>query len=375
MNTNQKTLLLLLVVALTFVIIFKFGAKDKEGFQNTYDFTDINIKGDEGPVGPKGDTGPKGDRGPSCKNIISYVEKRGHLSLGDLSENNADKTFQLELKGQPIESANTDFAKLKITDYERSYPIMVGNSPTDSIFHLQHDGEKVNMTLKGDMELKGELNISEGSTTIDSNQLFYDLAPVGLIAAFGGPSIPYSWTLCDGSTRDGFKTPDLRGKFIRGAASMEQNGETNESEFDEEFRFKNGDIKLKTENLPEHKHEVNMYNSEDRTQQANILSNLIRQTENGGNHRHELDHNQFGSLPNVGSYTSGDGNNLRLLLAKTSGPGNRTIRTKTAGEHNHGMSSSAQVRSISKDSENTGEGRPINVLPPYYSLVYIIKYK
>lgn len=377
MNTNQKTLLLLLIVALTFVIIFKFANKDKEGFQNTFDFTEVYTKGDDGPMGPKGETGARGDKGPSCQNIISYVEKRGHLTLGDLSENNEDKSFQLELKGKPIDNNNSDFAKLKITDYDESYPIMVGNSSTDSIFHLKHAGSKVNMKLNGDLELKGKLNINEGSTSIDSNKLFYDLAPIGLIAAFGGTSIPYSWTLCDGSTREGFKTPDLRGKFIRGAASLDQNGETNESEFDEEFRFKNGDIKLKPENLPEHRHDVKMYSELNNI--VDSLSNTINNTQNAGNHFHELDHSLFGTAPLLSNDTapedSGSMNNLRLLVARTSGAGNRTVRTNSRGVHNHGINSSAQVKSLSKESENTGEGKPFNALPPYYSLVYIIKYK
>ena len=380
MNTNQKTLLLLLVVALTFVIIFKFGNKDKEGFQNTYDFTEVNIKGEDGPRGGKGDRGPIGDTGPSCKNIISYVEKRGHLSLGELSENNEDKTFQLELKGEPIGSSNSDFAKLKITDYDGAHPIMIGNSPTDSMFHLKHDQSKLNMTLKGDMEINGKLKITDTDnhyTDIDSNKLFYDLAPVGLIAAFGGQSIPHTWTICDGSTREGFITPDLRGKFIRGASSMDKNGETNDSDFDEEFRFKNGDIKLKPENLPEHSHNVNMYSDEDLANQANSLTNEIVNTQNAGNHRHELDHNKFGSAPLLSGDTapSTSTSDIRLLLARTSGPGNRTIRTKYAGTHNHGLNSVAEVKVVSKDSENTGDARRFNALPPYYALVYIIKYK
>ena len=375
MNTNQKTLLLLLIVALTFVIIYKFGNKDKEGFQNTFDFNEVYTKGEDGPMGPKGDTGPKGDRGPSCKNIISFVEERGHLSLGDLSENNVDKTFQLELKGNPIDNNNADFAKLKITDYDDSYPIMVGNGPNDSIFHLKHetsDNSKVNMKLNGNLEINGNLNVNNGSNNINSNKLFYDLAPIGLIAAFGASSIPYSWTICDGSTREGFKTPDLRGKFIRGAASMEQNGETNDSEFDERYKFKNGDIKLKKENLPEHRHDVNMTG-----ELGNIVDSLTNQltnTQDAGNHTHELDHNKFGSVPLL----SGDDlpeDDFRLLLARTSGPENRTIRTDNGGSHNHGISGISQVKALSKDSENTGNGLPFNVLPPYYSLVYIIKYK
>jgi microcystin-dependent protein len=44
-------------------------------------------------------------------------------------------------------------------------------------------------------------------------------APVGLIVPYNGTSAPSGWAFCDGSTVNGYVTPDLRSKFVVGAGN------------------------------------------------------------------------------------------------------------------------------------------------------------
>ena len=112
MENKQKILLIIVIIVLTIVILYKFG-KPKERFQSTnFDLNEVYLKGVQGSSGVKGNNGPKGDAGPACKNIVDFLENKGHLSLGEFSEE-INKNFQLELKGKPL-NPNINFAKLKI---------------------------------------------------------------------------------------------------------------------------------------------------------------------------------------------------------------------------------------------------------------------
>lgn len=50
--------------------------------------------------------------------------------------------------------------------------------------------------------------------------------PVGFIAMYSGSesSLTPGWAICDGRTSNGYRTPDLRGRFIMGATSSERVG-------------------------------------------------------------------------------------------------------------------------------------------------------
>jgi len=165
MENKQKILLIIVIIVLTIVILYKFG-KPKERFQSTnFDLNEVYLKGVQGSSGVKGNNGPKGDAGPACKNIVDFLENRGHLSLGEFSEE-INKNFQLELKGKPL-NPNINFAKLKITDYEDQtcYPIMVGENESDAKFYLKNinikSSNKLKLFLQGDMEVEGEIRIKK----------------------------------------------------------------------------------------------------------------------------------------------------------------------------------------------------------------------
>ena len=66
-------------------------------------------------------------------------------------------------------------------------------------------------TVSGDATVEGDLTVSG---TVSG----YGSVPVGTIVLWSGAAnkIPDGWALCDGSTVNGSKTPDLRGRFVVG---------------------------------------------------------------------------------------------------------------------------------------------------------------
>jgi microcystin-dependent protein len=91
------------------------------------------------------------------------------------------------------------------------------------------------------------------------------LIPRGMIIAWDKTTIPYGWAMCDGRTVNGFKTPDLRGRFVLGYSAT-FGLVTNGPEFNPEEReyfvnvFNIGDVsgesvvRLSVKDLPSHRH-------------------------------------------------------------------------------------------------------------------------
>jgi len=333
-----------------------------ESFQVNFPLKDTILKGvtgEQGPVGPQGNQGPQGASGPQCKNIISNLETRGYLNLGGTSSAADDPIdSQLVLKGQASNNGR-NFYKLKITDYSNTdtYPIMVGNNEQDADFYLKKHGDNFTMMLKGDLKINGSLKIQNDNNLdrfIDTGSLFYNLAPKGIIAAFHtDTTIPALWAMCDGSTIEGFTTPDLRGKFIMGgnAPGITSN---NDASFDGETKFKTGEIKLTKDNMPQHDHTMSDVGPHDH----NISSN------SAGAHGHDL---IIGGSNNTGE---SPGNFVR----RGGQPGNNQFKTNSDGDHQHKVTA-GEFGGHKHVINPEGKNEKINIMPSYLALIYIIKYK
>lgn len=368
MNKNINLLVLLIVtIIVVFVVMYAFP-KNKEGFQTNFDFNEIYLKGPQGPSGEKGNTGPQGPPGgdgPACKNIISYLEHRGHLSLGETNPSEElDVMHQLELKGNII-SKSVNFSKLKITDYNECYPIMVGNNENDADFYIKKGTSHCKMFIKGNLEVGGSISFKDtknNNITIDASSLFHSLAPVGIIACFHTSSasmIPQSWAICNGQIIEGFQTPDLSGKFIRGTNNLSNNGETNDEKFDSHKTI-DGKITLKNENMPKHNHTIK--------EQGGHAHNITG--EESGGHTHTISLKGGNAASTLAEATdnivlsASTGTNTFYETGEVTSLHSHTINIENAGEHTHTLG-------------DFGSDNPqsIDIMPPYYTLVYIIKYK
>lgn len=142
------------------------------------------------------------------------------------------------------------------------------------------------------------------------------IVPVGGIIAWSGATVPEGWALCNGMQG----TPDLQGKFILGFGDGKKMGDTGG----------NANATLTTNNLPAHKHEFkDYYFPED----AGSLSDATYKE-------------SLGSYNNKAGSKGNDRNN-DMVLYKV------------------------------HDTENAGQlsPTPIDIMPPYYVLAYIMRIK
>ena len=81
--------------------------------------------------------------------------------------------------------------------------------------------------------------------------------PIGLIIAWYNKDItdlPPGWSLCNGDTKNGYITPDLRGKFIYGYDSLSGRSIGNQTDGEKQ-------VTLKLANIPSHTHNATYYSA------------------------------------------------------------------------------------------------------------------
>ena len=158
--------------------------------------------------------------------------------------------------------------------------------------------------------------------------------PSGIIVMWSGVAVavPSGWYLCDGQNG----TPDLRNRFIVGAGSSYEVGNTGGSD----------SVTLTTEQLPSHSH-GNTFEID--------LSNL--KCASAGKHSHTV----------TGAY---GWVNAEYGTGTEPPRESRTMNTSEDGAHTHKITGNA---SITGSISNTGGGQSHENRPPYYALCFIMK--
>lgn len=224
--------------------------------------------------------------------------------------------------------------------------------------------------------------------------------PTGGIIMWSGQvsAIPSGWKLCDGTGN----TPDLRGKFVIGAHAS--------GGYDVSDTGGATQVTLTEAQLATHKHPIDSNGSHGHT------SGGSSSTDSGGSHSHgggtsrqDRNHTHNGSTtPNgahahppvgqVGFDNEGNGHPLRIL-AEDGPPYAGTVWDSTSGSHGHNFTTAGisgdHAHTITTDTHsghshpisltiaengahqhpcgNVGSNQPIDILPPYYALAYIMK--
>jgi microcystin-dependent protein len=218
------------------------------------------------------------------------------------------------------------------------------------------------ITLTGDANVGGNLNVNGFSTNA--------LVPTGTIIMWSGneTDIPAGWGLCNGhyrtinggdygTTPPGFSdpnllfAPDLRGRFIVGYD--DRAGDPGNGYWDANYNNAHGtggqkNVVLTQGNLPPHQHTVN-----------NGTDGGTVSISTAGDHNHSYDMRDDDD--------NGDDNSGYPETGKWDG-GSGGGSTNNAGLHSHNIGG------------NTGDGTslglnsaPVNNLPPYFVIVYLIK--
>lgn len=173
------------------------------------------------------------------------------------------------------------------------------------------------------------------------------LLPVGAIIMYDGKTaIPSGWAICNGSNG----TPDLRGKFIKGVGTSGEVGATGG----------NTEVTLSVNNLPSHNHSaettinLNIGNDADGTP-TDVANKLIPALDTI-----QEEYYDTGGSSNALMYTGSHKGDYGLVGIKVS---------DLVGYAGGASGSASATTTIG----NTGEGTAINIEPPYYSLIYIMK--
>lgn len=171
-----------------------------------------------------------------------------------------------------------------------------------------------------------------GGTTITLKKTLEDGIPKGCIMIWSGieTSIPSGWKPCYGGSDNGVSIPDLRGLFVIG--TNPSNDAINTAYPLNNVRGNvNNRVTLTTSNFPNHTHTGNTSAS-------------------GQNHSHQ--------------FILGNGTAPNGRLAPTRRDRDQVTRETLPGNSSH-------IHTLT--TNNAGSGTSLNILPPYYALIYIIK--
>lgn len=202
-----------------------------------------------------------------------------------------------------------------------------------------------------------------------------DVLPVGLIALWSGSTVPDRWRLCDGTGG----TPDWRDKFILGVGDNTSVGQTGG----------HATLTLSVANLPPHTHEMG-HNGEHThigTTSENGEHAHGASTASAGGHDHGGEVTGGGHTHDVpsgtGTGTVGASQSNAPMDIETRAGGTHThpiaedgehthsVTVNLAGEHGHIVNLESNGRHRHSLAE-TGEGEPVNNMPPYYVAAYIM---
>ena len=197
----------------------------------------------------------------------------------------------------------------------------------------------------------------------------------GMIVMWDGhEEIPSGWAICDGTEHDGFKTPDLRGKFIK--ASDSKVGDLDSSHLE---NADNNEIKLKTEQLPQHSHPHLPHTHNYQKTEISVGSTSVNTSSDGG--ASDWDSDSF-SDSDTYSYNSEGSSTGKVSVSGS------VYVSVSIPDHSH----SVNVPTVSSSSEivDTGEttsiennevaastmqNNTIKIEPKAYTLIFIIKLK
>lgn len=239
------------------------------------------------------------------------------------------------------------------------------------------------VTVNGQLSATSFVGDGSGLTNIGVSS---GTIPVGAIMMWSGTlaSIPSGFALCDGTSANGQATPDLRDRFIVGAANLANPGTTGGA----------NDLTLTTANMPSHSHGV-----------GTIGSGHAHSFSGTNNHRHDMDtgsvsshthslsssstlHNHSINYGNQTIYLPQSGT-VGQTVVTSIGSGDESANTGSAsvgsstGSTSPGLSGNTDYESItvsgttgsasmSGTSATAGSGSAFDNRPAFYSLAFIM---
>ena len=193
-----------------------------------------------------------------------------------------------------------------------------------------------------------------GEMAIEERTVPYPQPPLGAIVAWSGTPdmLDGGWVLCDEENNQKYNTsigsaltvPNLSGRFIYGAGPV--SGDQHLGSYDG-----NRLVHLTTASMPTHKH--------------SISPEKVKMNEKSGGHKHDNV-----CIEHYGNLKTGDKAGFKANVIdngkKYAGSEKKLYASKEKSEHTHKLSGT---------TESKGDSKPLDIMPPYYVLAYIMRVK
>lgn len=334
--------------------------------------------GPRGPIGPMGPAGPQGNPGEDGNGITSasYDSNTGIVTItfddgttfdtGDLrGEDGAD--------GNPSSDLSSD----------------VVNDLTSTTYSTYNDFRNSDLAQMRDaVHPLGIISaFSLSASNFDSNGYGIDLS------GSGGSNL-LGWAICNGNTYQKsvgagtLASPDLRGRFLVGVDENDVDGDFALGDQGGSKNHTHDAITLTKDNLPEHEHDLGSVAIDDHTHSAGTLEaedsadskhthiiDSFRDSGGSGANWVERTHNSNASSPQ--NFTTGDdrgnisdGEHTHNITGST---GNIDSAGTIGLDSDTGGIVSATPGQAFDTTEATNTAAESNALPPYYSLIYLVK--
>ena len=278
------------------------------------------------------------------------------------------------------------------------------------VIFLNYDGENSNKVEIMDVRYisNNKQNLTAKDITSITTKNYVDqITPIGSVIAWhqqSHRSIPFGWALCDGEFVEGYGyTPDLRGRFILGSGTG--SGLTSRTHGDTGGHETHT---LTINEMPAHNHTMDTAGIHNHTVTGGSHNHVVdggshKHTVSGGSHTHTVSSNgshshsyQHRQPGTFNQCIGGDGDctNRNIVYYPNSFPSYTTgsagshNHTVSGGSHTHTVSSTAHTHTVSNTEHthtvgnngshthainNKGGGGAHNIMPPFFTLVYIIK--
>ena len=239
------------------------------------------------------------------------------------------------------------------------------------------------VTVNGRVSATSFVGDGSGLTNIGTTEGAF---PVGGIVMWSGTlaTIPTGWALCDGTTQNSVVTPDLREKFVMGAAASTNPGTTGGA----------SSLSLVTANLPSHTHGVGTIgsghthsfsgsNTHDHGD-GNLSVSSHSHSISGTSHSHSVNYNSTTIyLPTSGTTSQTVVTSVGSSGSNSASTGSANGANSSTGSASPGISGDTSNASISVSgttgsasmsgtSASTGSGTAFDNRPAFYEIAYIM---